>query len=250
MSRDDRPLVLTVAGSDSSGGAGLQADLATFAAEGCRGATVVTAVTAQGSRGVAAWEPVSAALVRAQLVLALDELHPAAVKTGMLATAEIVGLVAEELAARARVPTVCDPVAAASSGHALLLEDGLAALRERLLPLVTLLTPNAGEAAALTGLPVRDPDEAEAAGRRLLDSGCGAVLVKGGHFARGRGTDVLVTGDGPRRFVAEPIEGPDVHGTGCVLSAAIACGLARGWPLERTVQNAKERVLDRMRGRS
>lgn len=243
------PLVLTIAGSDSSAGAGLQADLLTIAAEGCRAATVVTAVTAQGPRGVDAWEAVSPALVRAQLVIALDELFPAAMKTGMLGSAETVRLVAEELAARERGPLVCDPVAVATSGHSLAGDGAVEAMRERLFPLAALLTPNATEAAALTGRSVRDPDEAEAAGRALLDSGCGAVLVKGGHLTARPGTDVLVTREGARRFVAAPIDTPGVHGTGCVLSAAIASALAYGDPLERAVERGKERVTRWIRER-
>jgi hydroxymethylpyrimidine/phosphomethylpyrimidine kinase len=243
------PTVLTIAGSDSSAGAGIQADLITITAEGCRGATVVTAVTAQGPRGVDAWDPVSPELVRAQLVIALDELRPAAMKTGMLGTEAIIRLVVEELTGRAHGPLVCDPVAVATSGHSLVRDGALEAMRSGLFPRAALLTPNATEAAALTGLPVRTPGEAETAGRRLLESGCGAVLVKGGHLTERPGTDVLVTANGARVFTGEAIDTPGVHGTGCVLSAAIACGLARGESLEDAVAGGKKRVTAWIRER-
>jgi len=238
-----KPVALTIAGSDSSGGAGLQADLAAFAAGGCAGTTVVTAVTAQSPRGVRAWEPVSVELVRAQLATVLDDLAPAAAKTGMLATAQIVRAVAAELRSRPPLPLVCDPVAVSTSGHELLGAGGLDVIREELFPLATVITPNAAEAAALSGLAVSDPDEAVAAGERLLDAGARAVLVTGGHFAGARGTDVLVTADGARRFEAPALEGVDVHGTGCALSAAIAAALARGRPLEAAIEEGKRFVV-------
>jgi hydroxymethylpyrimidine/phosphomethylpyrimidine kinase len=244
------PRVLTIAGSDSSAGAGLQADLITITAEGCRGATVVTAVTAQGPRGVDGWEPVSLELVRRQLVIALDELRPAAMKTGMLGTEAIIRLVVDELSRRQHAPLVCDPVAVATSGHSLVEDGALDAMRSGLFPRAALLTPNATEAAALSGLPVRTPEEAEAAGRELLQSGCGAVLVKGGHLTEKPGTDVLVTRDGARVFTAEAIDTPGVHGTGCVLSAAIASGLARGDSLEEAVTRGKKRVTAWIRERA
>jgi hydroxymethylpyrimidine/phosphomethylpyrimidine kinase len=238
--------VLTIAGSDSSGGAGLQADLAAIAECGLRGATVVTAVTAQGAGGVIAWEPVSVDLVRAQLAAALEDEALAAAKTGMLGTADVVRAVAGGLRGAARLPVVCDPGAAASSGGALLRAGGLEAIRDDLLPLVALVTPNAPEAEALAGMPVRTPDDAEVAGRRLLETGVGAVLVTGGHLAEGRGTDVLVTPSGSRRFARVAIDGPDVRGTGCALSAAIACGLARRAPLEVAVAESKRLVTARI----
>jgi hydroxymethylpyrimidine/phosphomethylpyrimidine kinase len=240
------PIVLSIAGSDSSGGAGIQADARTFAAFGIHGATAVTAVTAQGADGVRAWEPVSVALVREQIRAALDDLAPAAVKTGMLATAAVVRVVAEELAGVA-VPVVCDPVLVSSSGRPLLEHDARETLVEELLPVVTLLTPNADEAEALTGRPVRTVEDAEAAATALLARGPRAVLVKGGHLAAGPGPDVLVDASGPRRFEGPRVETPHTHGTGCVLSAALAAGLALGDPLEEAVRRAKRFVTAALR---
>jgi hydroxymethylpyrimidine/phosphomethylpyrimidine kinase len=241
-----QPLALTIAGSDPSGGAGLQADVATFAAGGCRAAAVVTAITVQDGRRVLSWEPVREALVRDQLRAVLGSKEPAAIKTGMLGTAGVARAVAAELRG-VRAPLVCDPVMISSSGHPLLEESAVPALREELLPLCALVTPNAREAGALSGFDVRDPDGAERAGRALLQLGAHAALVKGGHFETGRGIDVLVTAAGARHFAAEWIEGADVHGTGCVLSAAITAHLARGATLEEAVSLGKRLVTERIR---
>ncbi|MGQ0721485.1 MAG: bifunctional hydroxymethylpyrimidine kinase/phosphomethylpyrimidine kinase [Candidatus Eiseniibacteriota bacterium] len=236
-----QPLALTIAGSDPSGGAGLQADVATFAACGCRAAAVVTAITVQDGRRILAWEPVREALVRDQLRAVLGSPGPAAVKTGMLGTAAVVRIVAAELRA-SPAPLVCDPVMVSSSGHALLEVDAFDVLREELLPMCALITPNAQEAAVLAGVDVRNPDGAERAGRALLARGARAVLVKGGHFESERGTDVLVKPDSVRRMPAEWLGPGDVHGTGCVLSAAITAYLARGVSLEEAVTLGKRHV--------
>ncbi len=239
-------VVLTVAGSDSSGGAGLQADLKTLTAFGIHGATAVTAVTAQGASGVRAWSPVEADLVREQIRAALDDLRPAAIKIGMLATAAIVRGVVEELRG-VEVPVVCDPVLISSSGHRLLAEDAVEILRDELLPLVTLLTPNTDEAAALIGNPVRTVAEAEAAGAALRARGADAVLIKGGHLDERPGLDVLIDSTGARTIEGEWIDSPHTHGTGCVMSAALAALLAGGATLEEAAIGAKRYVTEAIR---
>jgi hydroxymethylpyrimidine kinase/phosphomethylpyrimidine kinase/thiamine-phosphate diphosphorylase len=238
------PTVLTVAGSDSSGGAGIQADLKAIAAYG---ASVVTAITAQNTRGVRAAEPVSADLVRAQLDAVFDDLDVRAVKTGMLATTELVTTVAESLGARRPQAIVCDPVMVAKSGDALLRPDAVEAVRRRLLPLASLLTPNTLEAQVLTGLPVRTLVEAAEAGRALLALGPKAVLVKGGHLEGPRAVDVLVTAEGIRFFEAERLDARHTHGTGCTYAAAIATHLAWGLGLEEAVARAKRFLTEAIR---
>ena len=240
------PVVLAIGGSDSSGGAGIQADVRTLTALGVHATTAVTAVTAQGAAGVVRWSAVDPELVRDQVGTTLDDYRPAVVKTGMLATAAIVEIVAERLAA-AGVPVVCDPVLVSSSGRRLLEVDAVGVLVERLFPLVSLLTPNAEEAAVLTGRPVRDLADAEEAARELRAQGPRAVLVKGGHLEDGAGTDVLVDGDGARRLPGEWIDTPHRHGTGCVLASAIAAWLARGETLGESVVRSKRFVTEAIR---
>lgn len=232
-----RPVVLTVAGSDSSGGAGIQADLAAVVRLGGHAATVVTAVTAQSTTGVVAVHAVPDEVVAAQLAAVLDDLPVAAVKTGMLATPGQVRAVARALAAR-RLPLVVDPVLVATSGDRLAGPDVAAAVRAELLPLAALVTPNLPEAAVLAGHPVRDPGDMMRAGIALVDAGAAAALVKGGHLA-GRALDVLVTRDAVFELEAVAVGGPPVHGTGCTLAAAIASRLAYGEPLLDAVRAAK-----------
>lgn len=232
-----RPVVLTVAGSDSSGGAGIQADLAAILRLGGHGASVVTAVTAQSTTRVTAVHPIPDAIVEAQLAAVLDDLPVAAVKTGMLATAAQARAVAAVVATRA-LPLVVDPVLIATSGDPLAGPDVMEALRTALLPLATLVTPNRTEAAALTGRTVEDVADMTAAGHALLETGAAAVLVTGGRLA-GRALDVLVTPDRVWELAAAAVEGPPVHGTGCTLAAAIACRLAHGEALLDAVRAAK-----------
>lgn len=233
------PIVLTIAGSDSSGGAGIQADLKAIAANGGYGASVVTAVTAQNTRGVTAAETVSQAMLRAQLDAVFSDLAVAAVKTGMLGSEAVIAQVAEDLAGRRPRHLVCDPVMISKSGFALLPDSGAQALIKRLVPLATLVTPNTHEAARLAGMPVETLADAERAGRRIVERGAAAALVKGGHLREAPGTDVLVTRDGARRFAATWIPNAHTHGTGCAYSAAIATQLARGRNLEDAVARAK-----------
>lgn len=238
--------ILTIAGSDSSGGAGIQADLKAIAACGGYGASVITAITAQNTRGVIRAEAVSLEMVRAQLDAVLGDLDIAAVKSGMLATAEVIGVVAEALRGM-KAPYVCDPVMVAKGGHRLLEDAAVGAVIRDLLPLAAVVTPNVHEAAALTGMPVRTLADAEAAGRALLGMGARAALVKGGHLEEGTATDVLVTEAGARRFPAPLLPARHTHGTGCTYAAAIAAHLGQGLPLEEAVALSKELVTEAIR---
>jgi hydroxymethylpyrimidine/phosphomethylpyrimidine kinase len=233
------PRLLTIAGSDSGGGAGLQADLKTFAAHGAYGMSVVTAVTAQNTRAVTAVHELPPAVVAAQLDAVFDDIGVDAVKIGMLASAPIVEAVAERLAAwRARgqaPPVVLDPVMVAKSGAPLLRDDAVEALAGRLLPLATLLTPNLPEAARLVGLPVGSSEERRQAARALARGGP-AVLLKGGHAPGDEVEDLLFDGERFHAFRGPRLATTSTHGTGCTLSSAIACRLALGEPLARAVE--------------
>jgi hydroxymethylpyrimidine/phosphomethylpyrimidine kinase len=235
-------IALTIAGSDSGGGAGIQADLKTFHQFGVFGTSVIVAVTAQNTFGVRAVEPISASLVRAQLDALAEDLPPAALKSGMLADAELVRLVADAVRANGWRPLVVDPVMIASSGDRLLTLDGEAAVREALLPLAALVTPNLDEAAILTGRPVADVAAMQRAGADLLALGAHAALIKGGHLAGDTLTDVLVMRGSTRRFHHTRLATQSTHGTGCTLSAAIAAGLALGRPLEAAIADALDFV--------
>lgn len=229
------PVVLTVAGSDPSGGAGIQADLKTATALGVYGATVITAVTVQDTTGVHAVHPVPLGIVHGQLRSVLDDLDVRAVKVGMLGSPELVAVVADLLA---DVPNlVVDPVMVSTSGHRLLPRDAQAAIRDLLVPRSTLVTPNLPEAAVLTGL---DPGAApEQLARRLVGLGAGAALVKGGHGSGRSSDDLLLDAEGPAWFHAERVATPHTHGTGCTLSAAVAAHLALGTSLREAVGSAK-----------
>jgi hydroxymethylpyrimidine/phosphomethylpyrimidine kinase len=235
------PVALTIAGSDSSGGAGIQADLKTFCAFGVYGASVVTALTAQNTQRVVAIEAVSPQLVAAQLEAVLADLDIAAIKTGMLANASIVEVVARRLRAGPPRPLVVDPVMVASSGGALLAEGGLAALRDMLLPLATLLTPNRPEAAVLLGTREATTEaEAVVQAKALRALGCRAVLVKGGH-ASGEAVDILCDGE-IQRFARPRLASHHGHGSGCTLAAAIVALIAQGVGLAQAVERAKSYV--------
>jgi hydroxymethylpyrimidine/phosphomethylpyrimidine kinase len=235
-------IALTIAGSDSGGGAGVQADLKTFHQFGVFGTSVIVAVTAQNTLGVRAVEAVSPAVVAAQLAALAEDLPPAALKTGMLAEAGLVRLVADAIRANAWHPLVVDPVMVATSGHRLLSPAGEVAIRDSLLPLAALVTPNLDEAAILTGRPVAEVGAMERAGAALVAQGAAAALVKGGHLAGDTLTDVLVTRAGVRRFTHPRLAHRPLHGTGCTLSAAVTAGLALGRPLERAVVDALDFV--------
>jgi len=240
------PVVLTIAGSDSCGGAGIQADLRVFAALGVRGVSVVTAVTAQSPKIVRAVEAVKVEMVREQLAAVFEGNKPKAAKTGMLLTARNVEVVAEWFANR-RLPLVVDPVMLSTSGAVLLRPSAVKALQKKLLPVAKLVTPNIPEAEALTGLRIREPEDLRTAARALFEKyGC-AVLVKGGHL-RGinEAVDVLFDGREEWLFSLPRVKGRGMHGTGCVYSAAITAGLVKGLSLPKSVEQGKEFVTREM----
>lgn len=232
-----KPVALTIAGSDPSGGAGIQADLKTFHQFGVYGEAVITLLTVQNTMRVDRVECLPPELVIAQLRAVLDDIPPGAAKTGALGNTELVNAVAGEAAGFA-FPLVVDPVIVSKHGAALLSEEAREAIRARLVPRAALLTPNLAEAAALTGLEVRDIDGMKRAAERLCEMGARAVLVKGGHL-RDRATDILLTGGEYHEFPAPRIDTPHTHGTGCTYSAAIAAELARGSELPVAVAHAK-----------
>ena len=235
-------IALTIAGSDSGGGAGIQADLKTFHQFGVFGTSVVTAVTAQNTVGVRDWAALPVELVRRQLDAVAEDLRPAAVKTGMLGSADLVRAVAEALRRHALPNYVLDPVMVATSGDRLLHADAEQVIVRELVPLAALVTPNLDEARILVGDEVATVEAMEHAARSLLKMGARAALVKGGHLAGDVVVDVLSSGEGVRRFTRKKIATGSTHGTGCTLSAAIAAGLALGRPLERAVDDALDFV--------
>jgi len=235
-------IALTIAGSDSGGGAGIQADLKTFQQFGVFGTSVIVAITAQNTRGVRAVEAVSESMVSAQLIALAEDLPPAALKTGMMAEAGLVRRVARAIRENEWSPLVVDPVMVSTSGDRLLSTEAEEVVREDLLPLAALVTPNLDEAAILTGRVVHDIPTMERAGASLLRFGAGAALIKGGHLSGDTVTDVLVTSSGARRFERPRIDTKSLHGTGCTLSAAITAGLALGRPLETAVADGLEFV--------
>jgi hydroxymethylpyrimidine/phosphomethylpyrimidine kinase len=234
------PIALTIAGSDSSGGAGIQADLKTFAAFGVYGASVITALTAQNTTGVAGIHVVPADFVTAQMDAVFGDLDVNAVKIGMVAQLATIDAIVAGLK-RWSGPVVLDPVMVATSGDRLLANDAVEALRTHLIPRAALLTPNLPEAAALLDEPVASSEAIiERQGKRLLSMGCGAVLIKGGHGQGRESIDYLFSRNGSTVALAAPrIATTNTHGTGCSLSSAIAAGLAKGAEMEAAVRNAK-----------
>lgn len=230
--------VLVIGGSDSGGGAGIQGDIKTVTVLGGYAATAVTTLTVQNTLGVTGIRPVPALFVRAQIASVLSDIGADAFKTGALRVASVVECVAEALESAKTVPAVIDPVLAAKDGRVLLSRRGLGALRSLLVPRAALLTPNAEEAARLSGRRVESIDEARAAGDALLRLGAAAVLMKGGHLPGEIVTDLLMTPAGERRFDAPRTESRHTHGTGCALASACATGLAQGMTLECAVERA------------
>jgi hydroxymethylpyrimidine/phosphomethylpyrimidine kinase len=233
------PVMLSIAGSDPSAGAGAQADLKTASALGVYGATVLTALTAQNTLGVTGIHPVPSAFVAEQYLAVVQDLDVRAVKIGMLGTAEVVETVAAMLRKHPVPAVVLDPVMVATSGDRLVPEDAVEAIRDLLLPLASVVTPNVPEAAVLTGLPVRTHDDLDRAGRALLGLGAAAALVKGGHLDGDRSIDVLVSSGRTERLEAPRVRTRHTHGTGCTLSSAIASYLVRGQDLSEAVASAK-----------
>jgi len=243
---DPKGRVLIIAGSDSGGGAGIQADIKTCAAFGAYAMTAVTAVTAQNTMGVQAVEMMPAALVRAQIEACLSDIGADVVKIGMLGTKAIIETVAQavdELDAF----VILDPVAVATSGDALLQEDAIAALRDTLLPLADLVTPNVPEAELLTGLKITDVDDLTKAGDALLEQGVYAALMKGGHLDGKSVVDVLVSEEGANIMLSPRIRTRHTHGTGCTLASAVAANMALGLDLDEAVMRAREFVFEAIR---
>ena len=248
------PNVLTIAGSDSSGGAGIQADLKAFSALGAYGASVITALTAQNTRGVTGIHDVPPGFVTLQIDAVFDDLDIAAVKIGMLSQVPIIEAVADALArtvghqrARggAQVAIVLDPVMVAKSGAQLLQPNAIEALKSRLLPLATVVTPNLPEAAVLIGHDVGDSDDGRvAAAQELLACGPKAVLLKGGHGSGAQSVDHLVDAQSVQRYAADRVETKNTHGTGCTLSSAIAALMGHGLPLADAVRDAKRYLTE------
>ncbi|MDO9487410.1 MAG: bifunctional hydroxymethylpyrimidine kinase/phosphomethylpyrimidine kinase [Sphingomonadaceae bacterium] len=240
--------VLIVAGSDSGGGAGIQADIKTVTMLGGYAATAIAALTVQNTLGVTGVHPVPPAFVQAQMRAVLDDIGADAIKTGMLGDAAMVAAVAEVIEGLTTPPPlVVDPVMVAKGGARLLDADAVGAVRVRLLPLAALVTPNTPELEALTGLAVIDEASAVAAGRALLAAGAKAVLVKGGHLEGDEVIDWLLTPAGDQRFASPRIDTRHTHGTGCTLASAIACGLARGLTLGDAVATARDYVQSAIR---
>ena len=232
------PIALTIAGSDSGGGAGIQADLKTFHAFGVFGTTALTAVTAQNTIGVQAIHPIPIEIVQAQINSVAADLRPRAVKSGMLANAELVHAVAESIRTHQLKNYVMDPVMVATSGDRLLTGDAETALITELIPLASLVTPNLHEARILTHQPVDTLAEMRAAAKTLVEMGAGAVLVKGGHLDDGEVVDLFWDGVRELTWRRTRLETLHTHGTGCTLSAAAAAGLAQGLPLSEAVEQA------------
>jgi hydroxymethylpyrimidine/phosphomethylpyrimidine kinase len=242
---DSRVVALTIAGSDSGGGAGIQADLKTFHAFGVFGTSAITAITAQNTVGVHAVHPIPADIVRAQIHAVASDLKPAAFKTGMLATAPLVEAIADAIVDEGLPRYVLDPVMVSTSRHRLLDTDAERAVVERLLPLCELVTPNLPEAMVLLGIAADDAPSAEDGeralreyARLLVDMGARAALMKGGHLEGSEVVDVLYDGSDYRVWRRPRLQTGSTHGTGCTLSAAVAAGLAQGQPLVPAVERA------------
>lgn len=250
-SKKNYPIVLSIAGSDSSGGAGIQADLKTFSALGVYGATAITAITAQNTQGVHSQFALSPQMVYEQIVAVIDDLHPSFVKIGMLSNAEIVLAVADALS-RYSLSVILDPVIVSSSGHRLLSIEAIDVMKEKLLPMSILVTPNIPEMKALTNMPLTTDEEKKRAAQHLMNCGANAILLKGGHEEGDEKKDILFvkSKDDTMHLSAlssETILTNNTHGTGCTLSSAIAAFMARGLCLEEAVVEAKQYVIEAIR---
>ena len=243
------PTALTIAGSDSCGGAGIQADLKTFSALGVYGASVITSVTAQNTQGVRGIQAISPEIVKGQLDAVFEDLNIDAVKTGMLHNRETVHLVAEAIKLYHPRWLVVDPVMISTSGSRLLQNDAIELIISELFPLASLLTPNLDEASFLTDMEIQSTTDMEKAGMRMLDFGCEAVLIKGGHLDSLYMVDLLCLKgqDSPLRLLSERIDTPTTPGTGCTLSSAITAGLASGKNLVQAVTDGKEYISTALR---
>ncbi len=235
------PIALTIAGSDSGGGAGIQADLKTFSALGVFGCSAIASLTAQNTLGVQGVLPIAPAFVQQQIHSVLSDIKVGAIKTGMLATADIIAAVAESLNTYPQIPFVLDPVMVATSGDRLLAEDAIQTLIDKLMPLATLITPNLHEAAVLLNTTTASNlEQMQLQGETLLALGARAVLMKGGHTDGENATDLLITATGVEAFSAPRLQTNNTHGTGCTLASAIAAGLAKNLSLSDSVKQAKD----------
>ncbi|MCF2550830.1 bifunctional hydroxymethylpyrimidine kinase/phosphomethylpyrimidine kinase [Bacteroides caecigallinarum] len=236
--------VLTIAGSDCSGGAGIQADIKTISALGCYAASAITAVTVQNTCGVSAIHPIPAEYVKSQIEAVMTDIKPEAVKIGMINDVEIVRAIASSIKTYRPKFVVFDPVMVSTSGCKLIEDKAIEAIKNELIPLSTIITPNLKEAIVLTGDNISHADSMIEAGRKILNYGCHSVLVKGGHLDGDDMCDVLcINGDSnPYTFTARKIDSHNTHGTGCTLSSAIATNLALGYTLQEAVNRAKEYV--------
>ena len=241
------PTAMTIAGSDSGGGAGIQADLKTFAALGVYGTSALTAITAQNTLGVTGIHEVPTDVIAAQIQAIMSDIGANAVKTGMLSSTAIIETVAEEIKRHGVTRLVVDPVMVAKSGDRLLRDDAIEALRTSLLPLATIVTPNTHEAEVLTGLTVRTLEDTREAARRIVAMGARSVVVKGGHLSGTSAVDTFYDGRAFRELRGERFDTKNTHGTGCTFASAIAAGLARGVALEESVARAKKYVTEAIR---
>ena len=247
QSATPRPKALTIAGSDSGGGAGIQADLKTFAAFGVYGSSVITAVTAQNTLGVTAIQEIDLDVIASQIDAVMSDIGAAAVKTGMLSSAEIIETVVDGAKRHRMRNLVVDPVMVAASGDRLLREDAIGALKAVLLPLALVVTPNVPEAEVLVGGTLSSEDEIRDAARAIAGMGAANVIIKGGHMEGPESTDLLYDGSGFTEYSAPRIDTTNTHGTGCTFSSAIASGLAKGKNVADATTDAKAYVTEAIR---
>jgi len=235
--------VLTIAGSDSGGGAGIQADLKTFSALGCFGTSAITAITVQNTLGVKAIHSVPPDIIEGQILAVIEDIKPKAIKIGMMDRPEVVEVIVRVLKNHPHIPVVFDPVMVATSGHKLIHEETIEVLSKKLIPLVHLVTPNMDEAAILSGMELKDKNDLEMAGLKILSQGANAVLVKGGHLKGETVYDILLQDANQITvFESDKISTLNVHGTGCTLSSAIVAEMAKGKKLEEAVDQARAYV--------
>lgn len=237
---EHHPVILSIAGSDCSGGAGIQADIKTISALGGYAATAITAITVQNTLGVSAVQPISAEIVRGQIEAVMEDLQPVAVKIGMVNDIQIVGVISDCLRKYAPQYVVYDPVMVSTSGRKLMTDEAVEEIKKKLLPLVTLITPNIDEAAVLTGKNIQNVQDMKMAARKLTDEFQTSILIKGGHLEGDKMCDLLHTSEMICHiYKEEKIETTNLHGTGCTLSSAIATYLAKGYPMQEAIQYAK-----------
>ncbi len=240
MTKYKYPIVLSIAGSDSGGGAGIQADLKTISSLGCFGTTAITAVTVQNTLGVASLHPIPVEFVKAQIKAVMDDMKPIAIKIGMVYSAELAIGISEVLRGYSNVPVIFDPVMVATSGDLLIAEDLVKTLKDYLFPIAALITPNIDEAAILSRMEIKSVGDMKVAAARIVERGCSAVLIKGGHLKGPDLFDIYLDNNGNECiYRSTAIDTPNTHGTGCSLSSAIASFTALGYDLDRSISQGK-----------